>query len=108
MGLRLGRVATVLAAGGDLAAPQPVADPVDRLVAAVRARSRHRSAARRVGARPGGRRARAGPLGGHRAARVAGVQAVAPLAACFLPAFVLVGVVPVVAGVAGSLLRAPS
>jgi hypothetical protein len=38
-------------------------------------------------------------------ARVAGVRAVGPLAACFLPAFVLVGVVPVVAGVAGSLLR---
>lgn len=31
------------------------------------------------------------------AARTAGVRAVAPLAACFLPAFLLVGVVPVVA-----------
>jgi Flp pilus assembly protein TadB len=30
------------------------------------------------------------------AARVAGVRAVAPLAACFLPAFLLIGVVPVV------------
>jgi pilus assembly protein TadC len=37
-------------------------------------------------------------------ARRAGVQAVGPLAACFLPAFVLVGVVPVVAGVASALL----
>ena len=37
-------------------------------------------------------------------ARRAGVQAVAPLAVCFLPAFVLVGIVPVVVGVARSLL----
>ncbi|MDQ1599214.1 MAG: hypothetical protein QOD68_688, partial [Actinomycetota bacterium] len=37
-------------------------------------------------------------------ARRAGVHAVGPLAACFLPAFVLVGVVPVVVGVAQSLL----
>ena len=39
------------------------------------------------------------------AARV-GVRAVLPLAVCFLPAFVLVGVVPVVVGVAGSIFRA--
>ena len=38
------------------------------------------------------------------AARSAGVRAVAPLAACFLPAFLLVGVVPVVVSLAGSLL----
>ena len=37
-------------------------------------------------------------------ARRAGVRAVGPLAACFLPAFVLVGVLPVVVGVARSLL----
>jgi Flp pilus assembly protein TadB len=34
------------------------------------------------------------------AARSAGVKAVAPLAACFLPAFLLVGVVPIVASLA--------
>ena len=34
------------------------------------------------------------------AARAAGVRAVAPLAACFLPAFLLVGVVPVIASLA--------
>jgi Flp pilus assembly protein TadB len=39
------------------------------------------------------------------AARAAGVRAVAPLAACFLPAFLLVGVVPVVASLAGALIR---
>lgn len=37
------------------------------------------------------------------AARSAGVRAVGPLAACFLPAFVLLGVVPVVASFALSL-----
>ena len=35
------------------------------------------------------------------AAQAAGVRAVAPLAACFLPAFLLLGVVPVVASLAG-------
>ena len=38
------------------------------------------------------------------AARTAGVRAVAPLAACFLPAFLLLGVVPVVASLASQLL----
>jgi Flp pilus assembly protein TadB len=36
-------------------------------------------------------------------ARAAGVRSVAPLALCFLPAYLLVGVVPVVAGFASSL-----
>ena len=38
------------------------------------------------------------------AARSAGVRSVAPLAACFLPAFLLVGVVPIVASLALPLL----
>lgn len=38
------------------------------------------------------------------AARSAGVRAVLPLVGCFLPAFLLVGVLPVIASVAGSLL----
>ncbi|MFD0891079.1 type II secretion system F family protein, partial [Streptosporangium algeriense] len=33
-----------------------------------------------------------------------GVQAVAPLGLCFLPAFVCLGIVPVVAGLAGDVL----
>ncbi len=37
------------------------------------------------------------------AARTAGVQAVAPLAACFLPAFLLLGVVPVVVTLADGM-----
>jgi hypothetical protein len=39
------------------------------------------------------------------AARRVGVLAVAPLGLCFLPAFLLLGVVPVVVGLAGPLLR---
>jgi pilus assembly protein TadC len=41
---------------------------------------------------------------GEEAARRAGVTAVAPLGLCFLPAFVLLGVVPVVVGLAAPLL----
>jgi len=39
------------------------------------------------------------------AARSAGVRAVGPLAACFLPGYLLLGVVPVVASLAGSALQ---
>ena len=38
------------------------------------------------------------------AARSAGVRAIGPLAACFLPAFMLVGVMPVVASMAEMVL----
>ena len=41
---------------------------------------------------------------GQQAAERAGVLAVGPLGLCFLPAFVLLGVVPVVAGLVGPLL----
>lgn len=37
-------------------------------------------------------------------ARTAGVRSVVPLMACFLPAFVLVGVLPIIAGLLGGLL----
>jgi pilus assembly protein TadC len=37
-------------------------------------------------------------------ARSAGIKALAPLGACFLPAFVLLGVVPAIAGVASTIL----
>ncbi|GAA3961437.1 hypothetical protein GCM10023085_49830 [Actinomadura viridis] len=37
-------------------------------------------------------------------ARTAGIHALAPLGACFLPAFVLLGVVPAIAGIAATLL----
>ena len=61
----------------------PVAAAVNRLAADARLRAR---------------------ADGERAARRAGVLAVAPLGLCFLPAFVLLGVVPVVAGLAGPVL----
>jgi pilus assembly protein TadC len=40
-------------------------------------------------------------------ARAAGVRAVAPLGLCFLPAFVLLGIVPAVAGIASTMLSSP-
>lgn len=61
----------------------PVAAAVARLAADARARSRAQ---------------------GELAARRVGVLVVAPLGLCFLPAFVLLGVVPVVAGLVGPLL----
>ena len=61
----------------------PVAGAVSRLAADARAQARSR---------------------GEQAARRVGVLAVAPLGLCFLPAFVLLGIVPVVAGLAGPLL----
>jgi hypothetical protein len=60
----------------------PVAAAVSRLAADARADARAR---------------------GEQAARRVGVLAVAPLGLCFLPAFVLLGVVPVIAGLAGPL-----
>jgi pilus assembly protein TadC len=61
----------------------PVAATVSRVAADARAEARAR---------------------GEQAARRVGVRAVAPLGLCFLPAFVLLGIVPVVAGLAGPLL----
>jgi pilus assembly protein TadC len=61
----------------------PVAAVVSRLAADARAEARSR---------------------GEQAARRVGVHAVAPLGLCFLPAFVLLGIVPVVAGLAAPLL----
>lgn len=61
----------------------PVASAVNRMAAQAREDARSR---------------------GEQAARRAGVYAVAPLGLCFLPAFVLVGVVPVIAGLVGPLL----
>jgi pilus assembly protein TadC len=62
----------------------PVGDAVGRLADQARAQAR-------------GRR--------EQAAARAGVLAVAPLGLCFLPAFVLLGIVPVVVGLVGPVLR---
>jgi pilus assembly protein TadC len=47
---------------------------------------------------------RAAAVAGRTRAKRAGVMAVGPLGACFLPAFLLLGVVPVIAGMLGPLL----
>jgi pilus assembly protein TadC len=80
----LGPAARTLARAADSGAP--VAATLARLGAEARAESR---------------------AAGQEAARRAGVLVVAPLGLCFLPAFVLLGVVPVVIGLAGPLLTAP-
>ena len=77
----LGPAARALARAADGGAP--VAAAVSRLAAEARADVRSR---------------------GEQAARRVGVLAVAPLGLCFLPAFVLLGIVPVVVGLAGPLL----
>jgi pilus assembly protein TadC len=77
-----GPAARALARAGESGAP--VATAVARLAADLRAEARSR---------------------GEQAAKRAGVLAVAPLGLCFLPAFVLLGVVPVVLGLAAPLLR---
>ncbi|MEV5412473.1 type II secretion system F family protein [Thermopolyspora sp. NPDC052614] len=61
----------------------PVADVLIRLAADARQEARARSTA---------------------AARRVGVRAVAPLGMCFLPAFVCLGIVPVIAGLASQVL----
>jgi pilus assembly protein TadC len=74
----LGRAAARAATGG-----APVAATLTRL-----ARDQRRTARAAASAR----------------ARTAGVRAVAPLGLCFLPAFVLLGIVPAVAGIAANVL----
>jgi Flp pilus assembly protein TadB len=74
----LGRAAARAATGG-----APVAATLARL-----ARDQRRTARAAASAR----------------ARTAGVRAVAPLGLCFLPAFVLLGIVPAVAGIAANVL----
>jgi pilus assembly protein TadC len=74
----LGRAAARAATGG-----APVAATLARL-----ARDQRRTARAAASAR----------------ARTAGVRAVAPLGLCFLPAFVLIGIVPAVAGIAANVL----
>jgi pilus assembly protein TadC len=94
-----------LRSGADLAEwPADPVDPADRLVRTVARASRSgapMAESVRLLAADEAERARREAL---ERARRAGVQAVGPLAACFLPAFVLLGVVPLVVGVARSVL----
>lgn len=113
-GDRLARVATALAVGTPapaawalLAGPPGRAGEDDPLGPASRALSRSADAGTRVAdvlARLAEDERRRSRSRGVAAARRAGVLAVAPLGLCHLPAFVLLAVVPVVAGLAGPLL----
>ncbi|WP_307842941.1 MULTISPECIES: type II secretion system F family protein [Streptomyces] len=90
-GVAWGRLGSLPGAGGTArcleraqATGVPAVEPMSRLAAQLRA-----AQARAAGIR----------------ARRAGVLATAPLGLCFLPAFLTVGVVPVVIGLAGGLMR---
>ena len=102
---RLRAVVAFLRSGTDLAHwPADLVDPVDRLVRAIARASRTgapMAESVRLLAADEAERARWDAL---ERARRAGVQAVGPLAACFLPAFVLLGVVPMIVGVARAVL----
>lgn len=112
-GARLLSVAGALAVGSTgedawsrLAGPVGPASE-DPLAAAARALSRAAEGGAPVAAamaRSAAEARAAARLRGQAAARRAGVLAVAPLGLCFLPAFVLLGVVPVIAGLAGPVL----
>lgn len=109
---RLARVATALAVGTPpdsawLMLCQAAADPDDPFGPAARALSRSADSGARVAdvlARLAEEERRRSRARGAEAARRVGVLAVAPLGLCHLPAFVLLGVVPVVAGLAAPLL----
>lgn len=102
---RLRTVVAFLRSGTDPARwPADPVDPVDRLVRTVARASRTgapMAESVRLLAVDEAERARWDAL---ERARRAGVQAVGPLAACFLPAFVLLGVVPMIVGVARTVL----
>jgi pilus assembly protein TadC len=102
---RLGPLVAALGSGADLGGwPADPADPVARLARAVaRASGTGAPLAASVRSLAVDERERARWDALERARR-AGIQAVGPLAACFLPAFVLLGVVPVVVGVARTVL----
>ena len=105
---RLRAMVAFLQSGTDLAHwpadPIDPVDPVDRLVRTIARASRTgapMAESVRLLAADEAERARWDAL---ERARRAGVQAVGPLAACFLPAFVLLGVVPMIVGVAQTVL----
>ncbi len=106
VGTRLRSVSLAVRAGSDLpdlARPDDT-DPLAALLRAVaRATATGAPLADSVRDVAADQRERARWLALERARR-AGVYAVGPLAVCFLPAFVVVGVVPVVVGVARTLL----
>jgi pilus assembly protein TadC len=106
----VGQVLSAVARGGLLGAPVEAAwsaclgDPAGAPVARAVIRAHHSGAALTdVLVHQAADRRRALRSDAHAAAQRAGIHAVLPLGVCFLPAFVLVGVVPVVAGFAHTL-----
>jgi pilus assembly protein TadC len=108
-GARLHRVASALALGSAPAAAwSALGTGRDAAGAAARALARAAEGGAPVAAAVQGVAAdarRTQQAEAHRRAARAGVLAVLPLGACFLPAFVLLGVVPAVVGLAGPLLH---
>jgi Flp pilus assembly protein TadB len=108
LGTELSRVAARIRLGAEpaeewlsLAAADPALTPLGR--AAARAATGGAPVATTLArlARDQRRTARAAAAA---QARTAGVRAIAPLGLCFLPAFVLLGIVPAVAGIASTVL----
>ncbi|HWH29223.1 MAG TPA: type II secretion system F family protein [Mycobacteriales bacterium] len=113
-GKRLQRVAGLLAVGAPagaawlaLGGPDPDDDPLGPAARSLARAAETGAPVAATLARLADDARRASRAAGTQAARRAGVLAVAPLGLCFLPAFVLLGVVPVVAGLAGPLLTTP-
>ena len=112
-GRRLGSVATALAVGSPPAeAWQRLAGPAQAAGGPAQAAARALARASEGGAPVAAAVSRIAAsaradaaAAASRAARRAGVLAVGPLGLCFLPAFVLLGVVPAVIGLAAPLLR---
>jgi pilus assembly protein TadC len=107
LGDRLARVARVLGLGGSPAEAWAELAPVagaDRLVrAAVRSAEHGSALANALGRLAGDLRADRA-IAAEAAARRAGVLIVLPLGLCFLPAFVLAGLVPVIVALLGDVL----
>lgn len=101
------RVSAALRAGADVSQAWQLADDIELFAPLARAFARAARSGAPLAATVGAvadEQRRARRWAAEAAARRAGVLAVAPLVICFLPAFVLVGVVPAVAGVATRML----
>jgi pilus assembly protein TadC len=107
LGTELGRVAARIRLGADPVeewlnlAKEPVLAPLSRTAARATGGGALVAATLTRLARDQRRTARAAASA---RARTAGVRAVVPLGLCFLPAFVLLGIVPAVAGIAANVL----
>lgn len=108
LGTELTRVAARVRLGADpaeewlgLAATDPILAPLGR--AAARAATGGAPVAATL-ARLAQDQRRTARAAASARARTAGVRAVAPLGLCFLPAFILLGIVPAVAGIASNVL----